>query len=146
MNVTATGHRFGPGVRFEDVDFASGEEYDPWVAYAQAKGANVLHAVGLVKLGVVKRAVAVNPGATAGTGLYQGENGKDGAGFGEGRRLKTPEEAAGSVVFAALAEEVVDGYWEDCRAGRAAAWAEDEGNAERLWRLSEGLVDQALRK
>ena len=61
VSVSSRGHHYGP-VRFDDLEFRQG--YDKWLAYGQAKTANVLFAVQLDKLarehGV--RAFALHPG------------------------------------------------------------------------------------
>ncbi|KAI0195869.1 putative short-chain dehydrogenase [Astrocystis sublimbata] len=46
VNLTSTGYELSE-VLFDDVNFNDGKSYDPWVAYGQAKTANILHVVGL---------------------------------------------------------------------------------------------------
>ncbi|MBO9532719.1 MAG: SDR family NAD(P)-dependent oxidoreductase [Solirubrobacteraceae bacterium] len=61
VSVSSLGHRRSP-IRWDDPDFTTG--YDKWVAYGQAKTANVLFAVQLDKLGADSgvRAFALHPG------------------------------------------------------------------------------------
>lgn len=58
VNVTSGGHRFGSG-DFSDVNFER-KAYDTWVAYGNAKCANVLFTVSLSDRGI--KSVAVHPG------------------------------------------------------------------------------------
>jgi len=41
LNITSRGHRTSP-VRFDDINFKDGEEYNKWQAYGQSKSANIL--------------------------------------------------------------------------------------------------------
>lgn len=69
VNVSSGAQRFGR-IRWGDLHFASGD-YNPHVAYAQAKLVNVLHAVEMDRrwstYGV--RAYVVHPGVVVGTAL-----------------------------------------------------------------------------
>lgn len=69
VSVSSLAHRLSPVV-FEDVNFEQ-RPYDPWVAYGQAKSANVLFAVELDKRGRDHgiRAFSLHPGAIADTNL-----------------------------------------------------------------------------
>ncbi|MFE3162557.1 SDR family NAD(P)-dependent oxidoreductase [Streptomyces sp. NPDC059224] len=153
--VSSVGHVNGP-VRFDDFDFTR-EPYDPWLAYAQSKTANVLFAVEAAKRWAADGIVvnALNPGRIWETGL--------------GRHMDTPpasfdpsgasgvtekniaQGAATSVLLAAsdLVEGVTGRYFEDCQeAGPhapgvrrgVAAHAVDPDNARRLWDLSVRLT------
>ncbi|XXH02096.1 hypothetical protein Hte_008462 [Hypoxylon texense] len=46
VNLTSMGYEMGE-VNYDDPNFDGGKTYDPWLAYAQAKTANILHAAGL---------------------------------------------------------------------------------------------------
>src|SRR3954468_9946257 len=74
--LSSVGHVNGP-VRFDDLDFTR-EPYDPWLAYAQSKTANILFAVEAAKrwAGDGITVNALNPGRIWETGL--------------GRHIKTP--------------------------------------------------------
>ncbi|MFE9360557.1 SDR family NAD(P)-dependent oxidoreductase [Streptomyces olivaceoviridis] len=67
--VSSVGHINGP-VRFDDPDFTK-EPYDPWLAYAQSKTANVLFAVEAARRWAAEGIAvnALNPGRIWETGL-----------------------------------------------------------------------------
>jgi len=71
VNVSSGAHRFGT-IRWDDPNFTRG--YDPGVAYAQAKLANVLFAVALDRRWAPDgiRGYAVHPGVVLGTQLNAG--------------------------------------------------------------------------
>ena len=146
--LSSVGHVNGP-VRFDDLNFRR-EPYDPWLAYAQSKTANILFAVEAAKRWAPDRIAvnALNPGRIWGTNL--------------GRHIETPpasfdpsgqtgvsekniaQGAATSVLVAAspLVDGVTGKYFEDCeeavpftpgvRRG-VADYALDPENARRLW-------------
>lgn len=154
--VSSVGHVNGP-VRFEDPDFTA-EPYDPWLAYAQSKTANILFAVEAAKRWATDGITvnALNPGRIWGTGLGRHMDAPpasfDPSGT-SGVSEKTVEQgAATSVLLAAspLVEGVTGTYFEDCQeAGPftpgvrrgVADYALDPENARRLWDLSEQLTD-----
>ncbi|VVJ20333.1 Dehydrogenases with different specificities (related to short-chain alcohol dehydrogenases) [Amycolatopsis camponoti] len=158
VSVSSRGHHYGP-VRFDDLDFRQG--YDKWLAYGQAKTANVLFAVHLDKLardhGV--RAFALHPGRIL-TDLVRhldrqelvdagmvDESGQVTGG------AKTPEQGAATQVWAATSPQL-DGlggvYLEDCDIAEPAPadggrtgvkdYAIDPAQAERLWTVSAELT------
>lgn len=63
INVSSLGYMTA-GVRFDDYNFKDGAEYNPWVAYAQGKTANILFAQALARKLKSKGvyAFALNPG------------------------------------------------------------------------------------
>ncbi|MBF4461283.1 MULTISPECIES: SDR family NAD(P)-dependent oxidoreductase [unclassified Rathayibacter] len=149
--LSSVGHVNGP-VRFEDLDFTN-EPYDPWLAYAQSKTANILFAVEAGKRWA-KDGIAVNalnPGRIADTNL--------------GRHIQTPpasfdpkgstgvsvkntqQGAATSTLLAAspLVEGVTSTYFEDCQQAEPFVegvrrgvkdYALDPENARKLWEVS----------
>jgi NAD(P)-dependent dehydrogenase (short-subunit alcohol dehydrogenase family) len=156
--VSSVGHINGE-VRFDDIGFTR-DPYDPWLAYAQSKTANVLFAVEAAKRWAPEGIAvnALNPGRIWNTGL--------------GRHIETPpatfdptgstgvtektveQGAATSVLLAAspLVEGVTGTYFEDAQqavphtAGvrrGVAAYALDPGKAARLWALSEQMLATA---
>jgi len=159
VNVSSAGHRFGP-VDFDDPHFER-RPYDKWVAYGQAKTANVLHAVELDRRlrehGV--RAFAIHPGAiVTELGRHLGQDDvatlQSRAPSG-GYEWKSVAAGAATQVYAATAPELegMGGlYLEDCRvAGRRRSerdvrgympWAVDRCAAERLWALSETTLGE----
>lgn len=153
--VSSVGHVNGP-VRFDDPDFTA-EPYDPWLAYAQSKTANILFAVEAARLWAADGITvnALNPGRIWGTGLGRhmdappasfDPTGKSGV------SEKTVEQgAATSVLLAAspLIDGVTGRYFEDCQeAGPytpgvrrgVADYALDPDNARKLWDLSVRLT------
>src|SRR3954469_25028561 len=149
--LSSVGHINGP-VRFHDLDFVM-EPYDPWLAYAQSKTANILFAVEAARRwetdGIAVN--ALNPGRIWNTNL--------------GRHIETPppafdpkgstgvsektveQGAATSILLAAspLVEGVTGKYFEDCneavpyqdgvRRG-VKGYALDFENARKLWEIS----------
>jgi NAD(P)-dependent dehydrogenase (short-subunit alcohol dehydrogenase family) len=161
VNLSSTGHKLSQ-VHFADPHFNS-RPYDKWQAYGQAKTANVLFTVALDKRlrdhGV--RAFAVHPGGIM-TGLQKDltfdemnamgwfdENGNPREGF------KTVAGGAATAIWAATSP-LLDGrggeYLEDCNVAKMAAEGErisgvnahalDAEAAERLWTLSEEMLDE----
>jgi NAD(P)-dependent dehydrogenase (short-subunit alcohol dehydrogenase family) len=149
--LSSVGHVNGP-VRFDDLDFTK-EPYDPWLAYAQSKTANILFAVEAARRWAADHIAvnALNPGRIWGTGL--------------GRHIDTPPQsfdptgatgvsektvaqgAATSALLAAspLVEGVTGTYFEDCQVAGpyvpgvrrgVADYALNPANARRLWELS----------
>lgn len=153
VSVSSSAHLVSP-VIFDDLHFRF-RPYDPGLAYGQAKSANVLFAVGVASRwgddGIV--ANALMPGAIA-TRLQRHSGGMTTA----PELVKTVEQgAATSVLLAAspLVEGVSGRYFADCNEAvpvsqrpaseadglvSVAPYALDEGNAERLWAVSEGLL------
>ncbi|ADJ43948.1 short-chain dehydrogenase/reductase SDR [Amycolatopsis mediterranei S699] len=158
VSVSSRGHHYGP-VCFDDLDFERG--YDKWLAYGQAKTANVLFAVHLDKLAREQgvRAFALHPGRIL-TDLVRhldrqelvdagmvDESGQVTGG------AKTPEQGAATQVWAATSPQL-DGlggvYLEDCDIAEPAPadgtrtgvkdYAIDPALAERLWTVSAELT------
>jgi NAD(P)-dependent dehydrogenase (short-subunit alcohol dehydrogenase family) len=160
VNVSSAGHRFSP-VLFDDPHFEQ-RPYDKWVAYGQAKTANVLHALALDRRlrGAGVRAFAIHPGAIV-TELGRHLTREDMAELqsrapgGRGLAFKKVEAGAATQVYAATAPELAGQgglYLEDCRVAGLRerpdapagymAYALDEAAAERLWTLSEDLLGE----
>jgi NAD(P)-dependent dehydrogenase (short-subunit alcohol dehydrogenase family) len=157
-SVSSRGHHYGP-VRFDDLNFERG--YDKWLAYGQAKTANVLFAVHLDRLARDQgiRAFALHPGRIL-TDLVRHLDRRelvdagmvDEAGQVTGG-AKTPEQGAATQVWAATSPQL-DGlggvYLEDCDVAEPApadgtragvkAYAIDPVLAERLWAVSAELT------
>ncbi|MFI7117874.1 SDR family NAD(P)-dependent oxidoreductase [Amycolatopsis sp. NPDC049868] len=163
VTVASSGHHSSP-MRWDDVQFDRG--YDRWLAYGQAKTANVLFAVHLDKLGADHgiRAFSLHPGAIL-TPLQRHlkreemvERGWiDEQGNQADPDFKSPEQGAATQVWAATAPQLhgLGGlYCEDCDVAEIAAeegewvgvrpYAIDAGEAERLWRFSVGLTGVSL--
>jgi NAD(P)-dependent dehydrogenase (short-subunit alcohol dehydrogenase family) len=153
--VSSTGHLYSPVV-FDDLHFRF-RPYDPLLAYAQSKTAAILFAVGATERWAADgiTANALNPGAIA-TNLQRHVGGNL---VTPPERQKTPEQGAATSVLVATSPELegIGGrYFDDCNeaptvdhrdasGSGVAAYALDPGNADRLWEVSEALVDRAAR-
>lgn len=153
--LSSVGHVNGP-VRFDDLDFTKAP-YDPWLAYAQSKTANILFAVEAAKrwAGDGITVNALNPGRIWETNLGRhidappptfDPSGKTGV-----SEKNIAQGAATSVLLAAspLVKGVTGTYFEDCRQAEpfapgvrrgVADYALDPGNARRRWDLSVELT------
>jgi NAD(P)-dependent dehydrogenase (short-subunit alcohol dehydrogenase family) len=156
VNVSSDGHRAG-GVRFDDPNFQNGAVYDQWEAYGASKSANILFTEALVaKLGPVGLKVySLHPGATLGTNLAPefGEEdmksllAKDKEiGWTRGLDFKTLDECAATHVVAAF-DPRIEGYNGAYLENGNVSYdlqptVKGEGDAERLWKLSEKLVEE----
>ncbi|GAA3790959.1 SDR family NAD(P)-dependent oxidoreductase [Streptomyces phyllanthi] len=164
VSVSSSGHLLSPVV-FDDLHFTE-RPYDPWLAYAQSKTANVLFAVEAARRwaddGITANALMPG-GIQTNLGRYTGD--AEMAQFmahlqtlvGEDRPLpemsfKSVEQGAATSVLLAGSPEVegvTGGYFEDCaEAGPhqpgtltgVAAHALDPEAAEQLWHTSERLL------
>jgi NAD(P)-dependent dehydrogenase (short-subunit alcohol dehydrogenase family) len=134
---------------FEDLQFEHRAWLGGWPAYAQAKVSNILFTRELARrlAGTSVTANVMHPGMTA-------------SGFGRNNRglwktvvagtqlfARTPRKAAETALYLATSPEVAEEsgrYFYDCHPSRAAARAVDAAAADRLWRVSEGLVHKVL--
>jgi NAD(P)-dependent dehydrogenase (short-subunit alcohol dehydrogenase family) len=155
VSVSSSGHQVSP-VIFDDLHFDF-RPYDPWLAYGQSKTANVLFAVEATRRwasdGIT--ANALMPGAIY-TNLQRHTGGR-GSGQTPEDWFKTPEQGAATSVLLAvspLLEGVGGRYFVDCAEaetvdhrtgtlGGVARYALDPANAERLWEVSERLLEGA---
>lgn len=159
VSLSSRGHRSSP-IRFDDLMLEKG--YDKWVAYGQAKTANVLFAVELDRLAkdVGIRAFAVHPGGIA-TPLMRHLEEKDLVDRGlkdeNGNfkiRLKTPEQGAATTLWAATSPKLANiggVYCENCDVAKIGSpetstvgdvfrYAIDPDAATRLWKISAELT------
>jgi NAD(P)-dependent dehydrogenase (short-subunit alcohol dehydrogenase family) len=149
VSVSSSGHLLSPVV-FDDIHFAF-RPYDPLLAYAQSKTANILFAIGAA-MQWFSDGITVNalmPGAIA-TNLQR---------YMSGLKIppewqKTPEQGAATSVLLAtspLLEGVSGRYFEDCNEATivtngngymsgVAPYALNPNNAERLWNESLRLL------
>lgn len=166
--VASSGHRMAP-FSLDDPNFDR-TEYDPWVAYARSKTANILFAVELDRRlrNRAVRATAVHPGGIRTelgrhvpseneTAMIEQINALLAA---EGRppfQWKTiPQGAATSVwaAFVAPADDIGGRYCEDCHVAEVTTgtlspispgvrpYALDPENAKTLWTKSEDMVGE----
>lgn len=155
INLSSGGHRMSP-IRFDDPFFEKGE-YSKFVAYGQAKTANVLFSLALDSRfkdrGV--RSVAIHPGAIH-TELGRHMTGDDLKSLMKGRpqaepmKFKELAQGAATTVWAATTSDLDNQggvYCEDCGIAPTIedggnslgvmSWALDPEAAEKLWALSE---------
>ncbi|PMD46647.1 putative retinol dehydrogenase 12 [Hyaloscypha variabilis F] len=157
VNISSSAHLVSD-ILYSDPGFSSGQKYNAILAYAQSKTANILFSVELNRrLG--ERGVesfAVHPGAVD-TGLakyFTPEMMSEGlelwARMGKQKPVrKTLGQGCSTGLRAALDPGLgVEGgcYLEDCQVTRettsVAAWALDEKNAERCWKLAEEMLGE----
>ncbi|KAK4183430.1 short-chain dehydrogenase [Podospora australis] len=160
VNVGSEGHRFNP-VRFGDYNFHGGSAYNKWQAYGQSKTANMLFSVSLAKkLGGRLKSYCLHPGFS-GTHLadhidWQQEQvaiqeveqvlGNETGPI----EFRSPAHCAATHVYAAFdpaLEAHNGGYLLNCHVAdpfvdTVKPWGTSEVEAEKLWRLSEKLVEQ----
>jgi NAD(P)-dependent dehydrogenase (short-subunit alcohol dehydrogenase family) len=152
VSLSSRGHLRSP-VIFEDINFTS-RPYDPGLAYAQSKTANVLFAVKATRLWAADgiTANAVHPGAIAGTNLsrYMSPDALAETRNSGMYKFKTIEQGAATSVLVATSP-LLDGiggrYFEDCNEALVvdsdpsspfgvAPHALDPEAAARLWQVS----------
>ncbi|HQY70057.1 MAG TPA: SDR family NAD(P)-dependent oxidoreductase [Pseudomonadales bacterium] len=162
VNLSSGGHKLG-GVDFDDPDFRA-RPYDKWVAYGQAKTANILFSVELTRrlsgCGITSN--AVHPGAIGTTDLARYLEPTDFAEmmrrtkFSDRIPFKSMEAGAATSVWAATAPELAGRgglYLEDCHVAAVSddldngqdgyrSYASDPAAARRLWALSEQAVGE----
>ncbi|EXJ72634.1 uncharacterized protein A1O5_03780 [Cladophialophora psammophila CBS 110553] len=178
INVSSRGVAYSP-VRFSDINFDkaigslpkseqpdyaaleqtgrpvdTNKSYDPNVAYAQSKSANVLFALALTsrlyeKYGILS--FALHPGAIM-TELGRHHDPEKLAAITEKMKFlfKNVDQGCATSLVAGLDDSLgpanlEDGtgiYLSDGQIAQAPAWAQDPKKAEQLWELSEKLVGQ----
>ena len=152
VSVSSSAHQGSP-VIFDDLHFAF-RHYDPALAYAQAKTANVLFAVGASARWAADGITAnsLMPGAIA-TGLQRHAGGFQNP----PEEAKTVEQGAATSVLLAgspLLDGIGGRYFVDCNEAEVldrrsgdmsgvARYAIDPANAERLWEVSVEMVAAA---
>ncbi|OIW28408.1 NAD(P)-binding protein [Coniochaeta ligniaria NRRL 30616] len=166
VNVSSVGNRICT-VRWADPNWTEEGAYDPWDAYGQTKTANVLFTVALNKRLAAKgypadkiKAYALHPGSIA-TNLqvHVVQAGAESMAaaiektfHGEPNPIpgvKTLQQGCATTLRAALDPGLTEqeGVWlVDAEISTDPTWIEswslDEGDAERLWKLSEELVGE----
>lgn len=106
--VASTGHRGGP-VRFDDYNFDQPSSYDPWVAYGQAKTANIYLANEIERRYSSQglHGISIHPGGIrSGLQVYSNETMGDVWEQPEVKaREKSPAQGAATTVYAALSRD-----------------------------------------
>ena len=161
VSVASIGHLYSPVV-LDDLHYAF-RPYDPWTSYGQSKTANILFAVGVARLWAADgiAANALTPGNVGETALARHIPSETLAALMSGQAgmaLPAPKTVAqGAATSALLAASpttagISGRYFEDCaeaevvpdrgeRTSGVAAYALDEANAERLWAVSNALIE-----
>jgi NAD(P)-dependent dehydrogenase (short-subunit alcohol dehydrogenase family) len=163
VNVSSRGH-YRTDISYDDWNWSDGANYDKLLAYGRSKTGNILFAKSLaIKLeskGIT--AFSLHPGGVS-TNLDRNMTDEDWEthiknGIVDKNRQplpnawttwKTVPEGASTNVVAAFDPRIVGksgGYLVDCQVTedptQVRAYALDEGNGERLWKLSEELVGE----
>jgi len=159
--VSSVGHINGD-VLYDDPNFER-TPYNPWLAYAQSKTANILFAVEAARAWAAEGIAvnALNPGRIASTGLIRHVDPEailpqsfDPEGSTGVSVKDIPQGAATSALLAAspLVEGVTGQYFEDCQIAVAnepgvrrgvAGYAIDPDRARQLWALSVEMLNKA---
>lgn len=145
--LSSVGHKWGSPVGIEFDDLTLSRKYTPFLGYAHSKLANLLFARALAKRfqGTSRTANAVHPGAiSTNLGRY----------YAGGLRLlmalstvftaKSIPQGAATQCFMATHPSLagVSGeYFVDCNVARSSAHGRDEAMAERLWEVTEEIVE-----
>ena len=146
--VSSNAHGRAPsaGIQFDNLDCKRG--YSPWANYGQSKLANILFANQLAKRfdGTEKTANSLHPGVIR-TNLTRSMSPfvRIALGIGTPLVLKSiPEGAATQCYLAAHpgVAEVSGKYFADSNESRPSAHARDDALAEKLWDVSERIVDE----
>jgi NAD(P)-dependent dehydrogenase (short-subunit alcohol dehydrogenase family) len=165
ITLTSAGHQASP-IIWEDINFER-REYKPMLGYAQSKTAMSLLAVELNRRLASRRVLAftVRPGMVPDTKLSRFSNPSGdretlmasirALGFNTSD-LKSIEAGAATTIWAATAEELASTpgglYLEDCQIAEQLeqpnykdgflSYAVDQAGAQRLWRMTEGMLGQ----
>jgi NAD(P)-dependent dehydrogenase (short-subunit alcohol dehydrogenase family) len=132
------------GILFDDLNWEH-RRYKMMDVYGHSKLANILHAHGINdRMGPAVQAYAVHPGVVATS--FGGRGGsvvvRVATKFGQ-RWMRTSEEGADTIVWLATEPTINTSagiYFTDRRVEKSTRFARDSDQADRLWRVSEGLV------
>ncbi|KAF2869037.1 putative short-chain dehydrogenase [Massariosphaeria phaeospora] len=159
VSVSSEGHGLGRP-SFDDWNFQNGSTYNRWEAYGRSKAANVLFAKALAQKlgGKGLRAYSLHPGVAFGTTLSAGIAeaefqelaelvSQQGSKVDVDFKTKTLDECSSSHVVAAFDPRLEDyngSYLDDGHVADDAleSTATHPEDVEKLWKLSEKLVDQ----
>lgn len=165
VTLTSMGYQ-GSDFRFNDWNFAEGKNYNRWLAYGQAKTANILFTTELARRaeeqGKHITALAVHPGVVLDTGILQNTTREEIMGLLEGEveaarqkgekpegvKLKTIEQGCSTMVWASVAPELETrsgAFLKDCNIfpeSEQKPWIKEPGKAKELWELSEQWVGE----
>ncbi|KAL4862265.1 hypothetical protein BDV12DRAFT_203215 [Aspergillus spectabilis] len=149
VNVTSRGYQLGP-IQWDDIGFEH-TEYNKWQAYAQSKAANILFSSALARKLAHRdvRSFSVHPGTIfTNIGRHLTQEDYDML-SGIPMEYKTPQQGAANMTIAAFDPSIQahnGGHFDDDNKIKPIpeefAYATGIENEERLWELSEKLVDQ----
>ncbi|KAJ6257489.1 hypothetical protein Dda_7274 [Drechslerella dactyloides] len=159
VNVTSGGHMRSP-IRWDDVNFSDGAEYDKYAGYGQSKTANILYSIALAdKLkGHQIASFSVHPGVIiTNLGRYQSKEELE-ALIAATKSLshvskynfnyKELNQGVSSQIMAAFSPGILDqngAYIYDCQIQEAAEHARSLEDANRLWAMSEEMVGEKFK-
>ena len=142
--VVASAAHYRGTIRFDDLQ--SNHGYGGWKAYTQSKLANVLFALELARR-LRREEITVNclhPGVVATKLLLRGIV----PGWLARPWTVTPQQGAMTSIYLSSSEEVrgISGrYFEDCKEKEPSAEARDLTVAQRLWTVSEEIIEEKVR-
>ncbi|XP_074570330.1 short-chain dehydrogenase TIC 32 B, chloroplastic isoform X1 [Curcuma longa] len=148
INVSSVIHTWVKRKRFKFSDMLNPKEYNGTVAYAQSKLANILHAKEIARRLRERNAKltinALHPGIVK-TGIIRDHKGliTDSMFFLAARLLKSTPQGAATTCYVALSPQLVGvsgKYFADCNESSCSNLANNEMEAQILWRKSHSLV------
>jgi WW domain-containing oxidoreductase len=148
--LSSSAHKSAPKVGIE-LDNLSGEQgYSAWRAYGQAKLANLLFAVDLARRfnSSNRTANAIHPGVIrTNLGRHMNAAARIGLAIAGPLFFKSVGQGAATSCFVAVhpaAAEITGEYLADCNIARSSARGRDTELAEKLWSISEEVVERVL--
>lgn len=154
VNVSSVIHSWVKPENFYFNRMLQPKNYNCTRAYAQSKLANILHAKEMARQLKVRKANvtvnAVHPGIVK-TGIIRDHKGfiTDSLFFMASKFLKSTSQGASTTCYVALSpqmEGVSGRYLADCNESRCSGLANDEYEAQKLWRQSRALIRRRLRQ
>jgi len=147
VSLSSGAHRLS-GINFDD--WNAEKNYNKWVAYGQSKTANILFAKqldALLKKENVQNvtSLSLHPGVIA-TELTRGFDNSDFVELSQRHfRIKTTEQGTATTIVAAISPDLEGRggvYLESCNECAPLAHAADMGAAQRLWDLTESIIQK----
>ncbi|KAF7134213.1 hypothetical protein RHSIM_Rhsim08G0175400 [Rhododendron simsii] len=148
INVSSVLHNWVKKEHFCFTNLLNPNNYNGTRAYAQSKLANILHAKEIARQLKGRNARvtvnAVHPGIVK-TGIVRDH--KDSLFFFASKLLKTSAQGASTTCYVALSpktEGVTGKYFADCNETNCSTLANDESEAQKLWKQSRALIRRHL--
>ncbi|KAF9008071.1 hypothetical protein BDQ17DRAFT_1422731 [Cyathus striatus] len=145
---SANAHQFC-SVRFDDINFTDGEEYNKWEAYGQSASANILFAKALTNRFSESKGIqsfSIHPGSILGTGITAHVDLAAEGMVDEQGNLKYPvmtiEQGIATYLYAAISTELSGkggAYLTGCKITDTHFQLTNE-DAERLWKLANEIL------